>query len=400
MGITERRLDSWTAEKIDARGSLTRRAIDEYILKKLSRTVEHAISKSVFYREKYKSCYTEKDETCGLRKPCSFRSYEEFRRLPFTDQHELRERAMDFLCVRPGEISRIVTLDTGGTTGNPKRIYFTEEDQQLTVDFFQNGMQLMADSSDKILILMPARVPGSIGKLLAKGLRGFGAHPVEYGLPEMRITPKRIGEAAATANELRQRDAGEDGEKEPEKLLRLMKEQHVTGVVALPTHMGMLADIVLRKAAGGQAAGGQAAGFDNERRLQKLRWVLLSAEYVDPEQVKKIEKAFDCKVYEHYGMTEMGLGCAVSCGFGRGYHVRESDIYIEIIDPETGEPVKDGEQGEIVFTTLTRKGMPFIRYRTGDFSRWLTEECSCGSILKRLDKVGPRDKVKGYLKGE
>ena len=69
-----------------------------------------------------------------------------------------------------------------------------------------------------------------------------------------------------------------------------MKEQHVTGVVALPTHMGMLADIVLRKAAGGQAAGGQAAGFDNERRLQKLRWVLLSAEYVDPEQVKKIER--------------------------------------------------------------------------------------------------------------
>ena len=411
MGVTERRLDMWTAEKIDARGSLTRRAIDEYTLKKLSRTVEHAISKSTFYREKYKSCDREKDKSCDRekdescdrekdvtrdqRKPCSFRSYEEFRRLPFTEQYELRERAMDFLCVRPGEISRIVTLDTGGTTGSPKRIYFTEEDQQLTVDFFQNGMQLMADSSDIVLILMPARVPGSIGKLLAKGLRGFGAHPVEYGLPEMRITPRRIGEAAATADEFRQIDAGEDGEKEPEKLLRLMKERCVTGVVALPTHMEMLADTVLRKAAGGQAASG-----DGERHLQKLKWVLLSAEYVDPEQVKKIEKAFDCKVYEHYGMTEMGLGCAVSCGFGKGYHVRESDIYIEIIDPETGEPVKDGEPGEIDFKTLTRKGMPFIRYRTGDFSRWLTEECSCGSILKRLDKVGPRDKVKGYLKGE
>ncbi len=347
-------LDIWTAEKIGAEGELSREAIDGYTAKKLSETVSYAVENSVFYREKY----------AGL---------EDFRRLPFTSQEDLRERGMDLLCVRPADISRIVTLDTGGSTGKPKRIYFTEEDQQLTVDFFKNGMQLMAGSNDKVLILMPAKVPGSIGKLLAEGLAGFGAEAVEYGLPAMSFTwdPENGGI---------EKGCIEANRPEAKKLLDLIEEENITGVVALPTHMAMLAE--------------------ESRSGQTLDWVLLSAEYVEPEQAEKISTTFGCRIYEHYGMTEMGLGCAVGCGHGEGYHVRESDLYIEIIDPETGEPVKDGEIGEIVFTTLTRKGMPFIRYRTGDFSRWITEECGCGSLLKRLAKVGPRDVVKGYLKGE
>ena len=232
------------------------------------------------------------------------------------------------------------------------------------MDFFENGMQLMADSSDKILILMPAKVPGSIGKLLAEGLRNFGAEAIEYGLPKM--SPYR---------------ADEENENEAVKLIELINAEGVTGVVALPTHMMMLAEY------------NESKGIDCQ-----LKWALLSAEYVADEAAEKIAKAFGCKIYEHYGMTEMGLGCAVSCGQATGYHVRESDLYIEIIDPESGKAVKDGEMGEIVFTTLTRKGMPFIRYRTGDYSRWIPEGCGCGSMLKRLDKVGPRDVVKGYLK--
>lgn len=340
-------LDIWTAKKICGNTELRRKDMDAYSAKALKETVAYAYGNSNFYREKY----------AGY-------DLEDFEKLPFATPEELRERGMDFLCVKPGEISRIVTLDTGGSTGKPKRIYFTEEDQQLTVDFFKNGMQLMADSSDKILILMPAKVPGSIGKLLAEGLRNFGAEAIEYGLPEM--SPYR---------------ADEENENEAVKLIELIKSEEITGVVALPTHMVMLAQY-------------------NESKMMdcRLKWALLSAEYVAYEATTKISKVFGCKIYEHYGMTEMGLGCAVSCGQATGYHVRESDLYIEIIDPESGKAVKDGEIGEIVFTTLTRKGMPFIRYRTGDYSRWIPEECGCGSMLKRLDKVGPRDVVKGYFK--
>ena len=344
MGVG-RFIDDWTIRKIGGSGQLTRNELGSYTARKLEETVRYAYENSSFYREKYAGC-----------------DLEDFENLPFATPDELREKAMDFLCVKPGEISRIVTLDTGGSTGNPKRVYFTEEDQQLTVDFFENGMQLMAASSDKILILMPAKVPGSIGRLLAEGLENFGAKAMCYGMPEM--SPLKDDK---------------ENEAEARRLLEIIEKEKITGAVALPTHMAMLAKY-----------NGGAEG--------SLRWVLLSAEYVSQDDVELIKNSFGCEAYEHYGMTEMGLGCAVSCGCSEGYHVREADLYIEIIDQETGDVIPDGQTGEIVFTTLTRKGMPFIRYRTGDFSRWITEECDCGSVLKRLAKVGPRDVVKGYLK--
>lgn len=344
MGLG-RFLDDWTTKKIGGSNPLTRDEMDSYTARKLEETVLYAYENSGFYKRKYADC-----------------DLKAFKKLPFTTSEELRAEGMDFLCVKPGDISRIVTLDTGGSTGRPKRIYFTEEDQQLTVDFFENGMQLMADSSDRVLILMPAKIPGSIGKLLAEGLENFGAKAVCYGLPEM--SPLK---------------ADKENGAEAKKLLKLTEREAITGVVALPTHMALLAKFFA----------GTKCSID---------WVLLSAEYVSQNDVDLIKDSFGCKVYEHYGMTEMGLGCAVSCGYGEGYHVREADLYIEIVDPETGKPVKVGEVGEIVFTTLTRKGMPFIRYRTGDFSRWITEDCDCGSMLKRLAKVGSRDVVKGYLK--
>ena len=94
-------------------------------------------------------------------------------------------------------------------------------------------------------------------------------------------------------------------------------------------------------------------------------------------------------------MTEMGLGGGVDCAAHMGYHLREADLYFEIIDPTTGEPLPDGETGEIVFTTLHRTAMPLIRYRTGDLSRFLPGPCGCGTILKRLDRV--RDRVDGFV---
>jgi phenylacetate-CoA ligase len=91
-----------------------------------------------------------------------------------------------------------------------------------------------------------------------------------------------------------------------------------------------------------------------------------------------------------YGMTEMVFGGAVQCEARSGYHMREADLYFEIVDPVRGHSVPDGEIGEIVFTTLTRIGMPLIRYRTGDLSRFIPEPCPCGSSLRRLDKIAGR----------
>lgn len=396
MGLEDRRyLDIWTAKKlgIPEEDKLTREAIDGYTGKKLKETVEYAIENSSFYREllgghirrgsgacSAASCHASAGtllwEKSIMTPGADF--IELFRTLPFTYPEDLKERELEFLCVRPGEISRIVTLDTGGSTGKPKRIYFTEEDQQLTVDYFRNGMQLIVNKTDRVLILMPARVPGSIGILLGRALENLGIEILPYGLPG-------------------------GGSEEMRDILKLMREEGITSVVALPTHMRMLADLLAEERAdsGVELAHDEACSGGNAAACcggVKLSSVLLSAEYVDEEDVRLIEDTFGCKVYQHYGMTEMGLGCAVSCGHGDGYHIRELDLYIEIIDPGTGRVIEDERPGEIVFTTLTRRGMPFVRYRTGDFSHWIKEPCACGSVLKRIAKVGRRNEMKGYLR--
>jgi phenylacetate-coenzyme A ligase PaaK-like adenylate-forming protein len=89
-------------------------------------------------------------------------------------------------------------------------------------------------------------------------------------------------------------------------------------------------------------------------------------------------------------MTETGLGGGVDCAARRGYHLREADVYYEIIDPRTGSPLTEGERGEIVVTTLTRSGMPLLRYRTGDYSRWLPGGCPCGTVLRTMEHVRGR----------
>ena len=89
-------------------------------------------------------------------------------------------------------------------------------------------------------------------------------------------------------------------------------------------------------------------------------------------------------------MTEMGLGGGVDCVARRGYHLREADLLFEVVDPETGAEVAPGAVGEVVFTTLTRVGMPLIRYRTGDYGRWVTSPCPCGTTLRTLAHITTR----------
>jgi phenylacetate-coenzyme A ligase PaaK-like adenylate-forming protein len=111
--------------------------------------------------------------------------------------------------------------------------------------------------------------------------------------------------------------------------------------------------------------------------------------------VSELEDTWGCKVFNHYGATEMGLGGGVECEAHRGFHLREADMFFEIVNPETGEPVPDGEYGEVVFSTLTRRGMPLVRYRMGDRSRFIVGECPCGTKLRTLEKV--RGRFSGFV---
>lgn len=335
-------LDEWTKNKIGQleKGKneqpLSRELLKTYQLRMLNETLNMAYEKSAFYADRIGKV--------------TLTSLEEIRDLPFMTPEDLIRRGTDLCCVPASEISRVVTLYTSGTTGNPKRIAFTREDQELTIDFFHHGMQNLVGKNDRVLILMPVKREGSVGDLLYKGLERMGIYALKYGY--------LCGEEA---------DALECAE--------IILSEKITSIVGLPDEVAMLAN--------------ECKKITKKENIS-IKTVLLSGEYVSCESRDTIRRAWNCKVFEHYGMTEMGLGCAVSCEALEGYHVRESDLYIEIIDPKTDAPVSDGEYGEIVFTTLNRKAMPFIRYKTGDRSRWVTEQCPCGSKLKRLERVESR----------
>jgi phenylacetate-coenzyme A ligase PaaK-like adenylate-forming protein len=118
-----------------------------------------------------------------------------------------------------------------------------------------------------------------------------------------------------------------------------------------------------------------------------IRSMLLCSDTIPESLCGELEELLGCEIFTHYGTVEPGLGGGVDCAAHCGCHLREADLLFEIIDPHTAEPLPEGEWGEIVFTTLTRTGMPLLRYRTGDLGRLLPGPCPCGSAIVRLDRV-------------
>jgi phenylacetate-coenzyme A ligase PaaK-like adenylate-forming protein len=322
-------LDLWIKEKTNGAD------LQSWQLAKLNETLALARSKSAFYKKHFE----------GM--PETLSSLDDLQKFPFTTAEDIRQNPLRFVCVSQSEIQRIVTLQTSGTTGEPKRIFFTAEDQGLTIDFFGVGMSVLTEPDERVLIFLPGETPGSVGDLLRMGLERKGRMPIPYGMV-----------------------------KDPFHALDVMESQQADCLVGSPTQILSLA-----------------------RRWNPTnkapRTVLLSTDYVPAAIVNVLETTWGCKVFNHYGTTEMGLGGGVECEAHRGYHLREADMLFEIVNPETGEPVPDGEYGEVVFTTLTRRGMPLIRYRMGDRSRFIVGECPCGTKLRTMEKI--RGRFSGFV---
>ena len=132
----------------------------------------------------------------------------------------------------------------------------------------------------------------------------------------------------------------------------------------------------------------------------KLRTLIIGAEPHSEEQRRRIEKMLGVKAYNSFGMSEMcGPGVAFECTEQNGLHIWEDYYIVEIVDPETLEPVPDGEVGELVLTTINREAMPLLRYRTRDLTRFLPGECKCGRRHRRLDRMKGRSDDMIILKG-
>lgn len=337
-------LEQWILHKIlgsaGETGALTRTLIENYQLTKLRETIALAGEKSLFYRG-----------ALGPLPLDKIRSLKDLQELPFTTAEDISQNPLRFLCCSQDEIKQVVTLESSGTTGPPKRIFFTGADQELTKDFFHHGMTVIAQPGDQVLVLLPGERPGSVGDLFAESVRRMDLLPVPHGIV-----------------------------RDPGYTLEVMEREQVDTLLGIPVQVLALACY-------------EPPG-ENKFRI-KIKNVALNTDHVPRAIINRIKKKWGCRVFNHYAMTEMGLGGGLECDALAGYHLREADLLFEIIDPVTGEVLPEGEEGEVVFTTLTRQGMPLLRYRTGDLARFVPGPCPCGTVLKRMAPV--RDRVKGRI---
>jgi phenylacetate-coenzyme A ligase PaaK-like adenylate-forming protein len=331
-------LEAWIREKAHIGRDLTHRpfveALEDYQLQKVNEVIDYAHRNSPFYRRHFASL-----------PPTPLVALSDITRIPFTTPADLVNDPFGFLAVRQDDIARIVTLRTSGSTGEAKRLFFTEGDLDLTIDFYHHGMSTLVRPGQRVAIFFPGETPYSIGDLLFQGLQRMDVQALVYGLV---TNPVHAAEAVASFG------------------------AHC--IVGIPTQVLAVAC----------SPAGVAIGKGS------IQSILLSADYVPRSLAQTLEEVWGCRVFAHYAMTEMGHGGGVECEALAGYHLREGDLYFEVVDHETGEVCSDGAIGEVVFTTLTRQGMPLIRYKTGDIARMITQPCPCGSILRRMDYVRGR----------
>lgn len=335
MNITP--LDPWTANRMsldDVTIGLSISNMEPYQLRKLQETISYVKSRSLFYRKTLSGFSSD-----------SLNKLSDFSELPFTTRNDLELHGPKFLCVSQSLVERIFTINVPEPVRKNVRLYFSYEDIEQAMDFFHHGMTTFTEPGQKVMILMPGDRPDSVGDLLARSVKRIPAEFFVYGLVH-----------------------------DPSDAIREIIRLKIDTLVGIPTNILSLVRHQQSPKIGRNA----------------IKSVLLTSDHIPSNVVTELQSAWGCDVFRHYGSTEMGFEGGVECENHSGYHLTESDLYFEIVDPESGEIKKTGEIGEVVFTALNRQAMPLIRYRTGDLSRFIPGDCPCGSKLKRLDKIRGR----------
>ncbi len=326
--------------------TLTRDEIKTLQLERLQQTVRHCMN-SEFYRQRFAD---------NNLSPDDIRSLDDLKKIPFTTKQDLRDTYPFGMASVP--LEQCVRLhSSSGTTGNPTVILHTQKDLDEWANAVARCLHMVG--------LRPGDVfQNSSGYGMFTGGLGF-----QYGAERLGM----LTVPAAAGNTKRQ--------------LKFITDFGTTALHAIPSYAARLYEVM------------QEMGID-PRRDTKLKTLVIGAEPHSDEQRKRIEEMLGVKAYNSFGMSEMcGPGVAFECTYQNGLHIWEDYYIVEIIDPDTLEPVPDGEVGELVRTTLNREAMPLLRYRTRDLTRILPGECPCGRNHIRLDRMKGRSDDMIILKG-
>ena len=318
----------------------------ELQLKRLQDVVKTAFDEVPYYHKRY----TEE----GIF-PEDIQTLEDIEKLPFTTKTDLRASyPFGLFAVPQKEIIEIHT--SSGTTGKPTVSGYTKEDLDIWGEIIARGFTMMGIDENDI-------IQNTHGYGLFTG--GFGVH---YGGQKIGATVVPI----STGQTLRQ--------------IELMKDFKSTMLIFTPSYGLHIAEELKEQNIKPSDLNLKAIGFGSESWTEEMR--------------QQIENKFNTPAYNIYGLTEvMGPGVAMECSEQNGLHLNEDHFYPEIIDPNTMKQLPENTSGELVLTTLTRVGMPLIRFRTRDITKIHHETCGCGRTLVKMDKITGRSddmlKIKG-----
>lgn len=326
--------------------TMTRAQIEALQLERLQATVQHCMN-SPFYRKRF--------EEAGL-KPEDIKTLDDIRRIPFTTKQDLRDTyPFGMASVPLRECTRLHS--SSGTTGTPTVILHTQKDLEEWAAQVARNLWMVGLRPDDVF-------QNSSGYGMFTGGLGF-----QYGAERLGM----LTIPAAAGNSIRQ--------------IKFITDFGTTALHAVPSYVTRLYEVM------------QSMGVD-PRRDTRLKVLAIGAEPHSEEQRRRIEDMMGVKAYNSFGMSEMcGPGVGFECQEQNGLHFWEDYYIVEIVDPETLEPVPDGEVGELVLTSLCREAMPLLRYRTRDLTRVLGRTCPCGRNHVRIDRMRGRSDDMMVLRG-
>ena len=309
----------------------------ELQLERLQDVVKRAYENVPYYKKHFNEA--------GI-KPEDIKTLEDIQKLPFTTKDDLRAAyPFGMFAVPRREIVEVHT--SSGTTGKPTVSGYTREDLKIWSEVMARGLTMFGLTEDDI-------IQNTHGYGLFTG--GFGVH---YGAQNIGATVIPI----STGQTRRQ--------------IEIMNDFGTTVLIFTPSYGLYLAEVIEEEGLTREDLNLKSIGFGAEMWTEEMR--------------QEIQKRFNAPAYNIYGLTEiMGPGVALECPEQDGLHVMEDHFYPEIIDSESREVLSEGEKGELVLTTLTRQGMPIIRFRTKDVTSLKNGTCSCGRTHVKMDRITGR----------
>lgn len=326
--------------------TLDREGIEKLQTGLLESTLGRA-ARSEFYGQKFKKIGLDPQSVSGLQ---------DLGRIPFTEKKDLRESYPYGLLCEPRD--RLVRMHiTSGTTGQAVAVFYSKADLELWSDLLARCMYMAG-----------ARPGDTFQNLAGYGLF-TGGLGFQYGAERLGMLTIPSG----AGNSRRQ--------------VQIMRDFSTSVIHIIPSFLLLLMDVM------------KEMKVDPQKELC-LRIAFVGAEPYSEEVRRRLEDFYGVKVYNSYGLSEMnGPGVAFECAYQNGMHIWEDAYIVEIIDPNTLEPVADGQYGELVMTTLGREAMPLLRYRTRDLTRILPGDCGCGRAHKRIDRIRGRTDDMFIIKG-